>query len=162
MALSPSVRARVSRAIGDEWKGMSWQERLDACAGARRSAVSMKTAAPKAKGEQKKRSRPSVVPFVHDESDAPTKKQAKEPMADQMQHGLQSADVSRVLSTLCVVESRLHARDVKANMSVIEKMGVSLATFEELQKHEDDRVYEEAARLLDNYFEVETSTPDME
>jgi hypothetical protein len=350
MALSPSVRARVSRAIGDEWKGMSWQERLDACGGARRSAVSMKTAAPKAKGEQKKRSRPSVVPFdVDDESDAPMKKQAKEPLAEddpmagQMQQqppqvtlmlvnvphnvragdnmvvmtpsgqqdmvvvppgagpgsqfqiamprdidveqnpmsardqsttkdggegnlsyeykqwsddlapdkkkaferanamfmgwpgftstsppsntardrdgtakewnqmmaisptlraqvsksmgkaawrqltwrerieacgvrqpalpkvgttsitlGLQSADVSRVLSTLCVVESRLHARDVKANMSVIEKMGVSLATFEELQEHEDDRVYEEAARLLDNYFEVETSTPDME
>ena len=125
MAISPTLRAQVSKSMGKAaWRQLTWQERLEAC-GARQPAL----------------------PKVGTTS---------------ITLGLQSADVSRVLSTLCVVESRLHARDVKANMCVIEKMGVSLATLEELQEHEDDRVYEEAARLLDDYFEVETSTPDME
>ena len=61
--------------------------------------------------------------------------------------------------TLCDLETRLRARDVEANSRVIEKMGVSLATLEQLQEHEDDRVYTEAARLLDDYFEAETSSP---
>jgi len=67
--------------------------------------------------------------------------------------------VPRVLSALREVEARLQTGEVASNVQTMQTMGV-LALIEELQEHVDERVYEEASRLLDHYLGAEEPEPE--